>query len=258
MTQKPYSKGSKLTIEKSIRAAVFELLDKNPLLSARNICRILELDYNYYKRYVWKLKSVWKTLPRNEHGSKCSKHGWRGWTYLPDEIRADQKWHGALRLKAVHNGWIQSKSRNRFLLFKDRVYGRLEWFETGRVNLQVRSPANRGRALQLLCLGFSHTGLITDLKLLVPMLEAVRFKSAHYIFGTDERLPQLTIDLFRKSNGITIKVGDRSHPHAVEVIAEYPDWAEQNERLFQNVMELLREAVARRPDRPDRSDRYVS
>jgi len=45
---------------------------------------------------------------------------------------------------------------------------------------------------------------------------------------------------------------DRSIPHAVEVIAKYPDWAEQNERLFQNVMELMIEVVARRLDRPVR------
>ena len=30
-----------------------------------------------------------------------------------------------------------------------------------------------------------------------------------------------------EENLITIKVGGRSHPHAVEVIAEYPDWLKE-------------------------------
>jgi hypothetical protein len=32
---------------------------------------------------------------------------------------------------------------------------------------------------------------------------------------------------FAKSNGVVIKVGDASHPNAVEVVTCYPDWAER-------------------------------
>jgi hypothetical protein len=52
-------------------------------------------------------------------------------------------------------------------------------------------------------------------------------------------LPRLTIDLLAKSNGVIIKVGDRSHPHAAEVIACYPDWAERNERLLEQLNDAL-------------------
>ncbi|RLI44110.1 hypothetical protein DRO69_08125 [Candidatus Bathyarchaeota archaeon] len=45
----------------------------------------------------------------------------------------------------------------------------------------------------------------------------------------------MTIDLFAKSNGVVVKVGDVSHPDAVEVLALYPDWAERNERLLRQV-----------------------
>ncbi|MDI6690975.1 MAG: hypothetical protein QME50_03790 [Candidatus Bathyarchaeota archaeon] len=115
----------------------------------------------------------------------------------------------------------------------DRL-GRLQWFRSGRVNLFVRKPANLGKAYQLICNGFSFTGLITDMKVLERVLASVRFKGAHYVFPTEERLPRLTIDLFAKSNGVLTKVGDASHPNSVEVIAYYPDWAERNERLFLN------------------------
>lgn len=133
--------------------------------------------------------------------------------------------------------------------------GRLQWFETGRVNLYVCKPANLGRAYQLLCNGFSFTGLITDIKVLEQLLSTVRFKGAHYVFSVGERLPRLTIDLFAKSNGIIIKVGDATHPDAVEVVACYPDWAERNERLFEQLNEtlkrLLEPAMPKRFEKPD-------
>jgi hypothetical protein len=110
----------------------------------------------------------------------------------------------------------------------------------GRVNLHVRRPANIGRAYQLVCNGFSFTGLITNVKVLEGVLACVKFKGAHYVFETEHRLPRLVIDLFAKSNGVVIKVGDASHPHAVEVVTGYPDWAERNGHMLEEIRRLLR------------------
>lgn len=88
------------------------------------------------------------------------------------------------RSVALREGWIASKARNKWLLWKDRL-GRLQWFETGRVNLYVRRPANLGKAYQLVCNGFSFTGLLTNLEVLEQVLVSVRFKGAHYVFNTD-------------------------------------------------------------------------
>lgn len=118
--------------------------------------------------------------------------------------------------------------------------GRLQWFETGRVNLYVRRPANLGRAYPLVCNVFSFTGLITDVKVLEGVLDSVRFKGAHYVFETDNRLPRLVIGLFAKSKGVVVKVGDASHPNAVEIVTCYPDWAERNERMLEEIRGLLR------------------
>ena len=214
----------------SLRQTVFNLLNKNPLLTAKPLCKLLGLPYRRYGNYVNDLKYQWKSHYRNERGSKCSLHGWRGWCYLPS---------GLDRGVAIATGWVETKARNRWLLWKDRL-GRLQWFETGRVNLYVRKPANLGKAYQLICNGFSFTGLVTDIKILEKVLSSVRFKGAHYVFPTEQRLPRLTIDLFAKSNGVIIKVGDRSHPHAVEVIACYPDWAERNERLLEQLNDTLK------------------
>ena len=233
----------------SIRQRVFSLLDKNPLLTAKPLCRLLGLNYQNHYRYVAKLRSHWKYYHRNERGSKCSIHAWRGWCHVPT---------GLDREAAVSAGWHVTRARNRWLLWKDRL-GRLQWFETDRVNLYVRKPANLGRAYQLVCNGFSFTGLVTDMKALERVLESVRFKGAHFVFDAKERLPYLVIDLFSKSNGVIIKVGDRTHPTGVEVIAEYMDWAERNEHLGEQLLTALNRLVSSPSRRLElaKEDRFV-
>jgi len=217
----------------SVRQHVFGELDKNAILTPFQLCQILQINYKHWHQTVANYKTQWRYTHKNEQGSKCSLHGWRGWCYLPGEVAA------GIRTRAVSVGWVETKARNKWLLWKGRL-GRLQWFETGRVNLYVRKPANLGKAYQLICNGFSFTGLVTDIKVLEQVLASVRFKGAHYVFPTEQRLPRLTIDLFAKSNGVIIKVGDRSHPHAVEVVACYPDWAERNERLLEQLNDTLR------------------
>jgi len=181
----------------SIKDSVSKLLDENPLLTAKPLCKLLNLPWPQYQSYTNNLRSRWLSSPRNERGSKCSIHGWRGWCYLAPNIS------GGIRSHAVEVGWVETRARNRWLLWKDRL-GRLQWFETGRVNLYVRKPANLGKAYQLVCDGFSFTSLITDMKVLESVLKSVRFKGAHFVFDTKERLPYLVIDLFGKSNGVVI------------------------------------------------------
>ena len=67
------------------------------------------------------------------------------------------------------------------------------------------------------------------------VLASLKFRGAHYVFDSGHPLPKMTIDAFSKSKGITIKIGDKSHPKAVEVIAAYPDWAERNEYLLEEI-----------------------
>jgi len=228
-SEKSLRKQGKHLFEGTIKKSVFKQLDKNPLLTAKPLCKLVGLPWPEYRNYVNKLRSTWLGLPKNERGSKCLIHGWRGWCYLPSSVE---------RATAVEVGWVETRARNRMLVWRDRL-GRLEWFETNRVNLWVRKPANLGKAYQLVCNAFSFTGLITDIKILEKVLASVRFKGAHYVFPTEQRLPRLTIDLFAKSNGVIIKVGDRSHPHAVEVVACYPDWGERCEAAVQRFIQVL-------------------
>ena len=143
------------------------------------------------------------------------------------------------RKTAPVQGWSLSKSRNRFLLWRDARLGRMQWFETNRVSLYVRKPFSPARAKQLFCQGFFANGLVKDIKVLEPILQSIKFKSAHFVFKTFQRLPKMDIHLFRESNGVFIKLGDRSHPHSLEVILSYMDWAERWERLAEKQLEAL-------------------
>jgi hypothetical protein len=202
----------------SIRQRVFALLDENPYLTAKAICEKMKLHYRQHGNYINKLKSKWKSYRQEQRGSDCSSiHCWHGWCRVPDYVD---------RTQALEVGWKHTKAKNRFLLWKEKR-GRMQWFETGRVNLYVKSPVNLGKIKQLVCNGFGFTGLIFDDRVLQKVLDTIHVTGEHYVFETGRTLPKKTINHFNKSRGLTIKIGDKSHPKAVEVISSVPDWAEK-------------------------------
>jgi hypothetical protein len=71
-----YSKSSN---SNNLRKQIFDLLDgeghSNPLLSPKQICKLLDLSYKQYHNYVSKTKWEWKYYYKNERGSKCSSLG---------------------------------------------------------------------------------------------------------------------------------------------------------------------------------------
>lgn len=221
---------SQIGQSQSIKEDVEDLLDKNPLLKPKDLCRLLGLSYQKYRDYVSHVRSRLKSDYRNGLGLKClSFHGVHGWVTVPSAVD---------RGRAASVGWVQSHARNRMLVWKDEL-GRLEWFETGRCKVWVRKLANRGRALQLVCNGFSLSGLVSDMKVLDGILASLRLKGGTAVVETGERLPYLVVDLFRISNGVKIKSGDSSHPTCFEIEFSYPDWAERNERLLQDLLRSL-------------------
>jgi hypothetical protein len=214
----------------SIRQRVYALLDKNPHHTAKSICEKLKLPYYQYRNYMYKTKSEWKSYRQKQRGSNCSSiHSWRGWCCVPDYVDRDL---------ALEVGWKLSKAKNRWLLWKEKR-GRMMWFETGRVNLYVASPFNLGKLKQLICNGFGFTGLIFDDRVLQKVLDTIHATGAHYVFETRNPLPKKTINHFKKSHGLTIKIGDTSHPKAVEVISSVPDWAEKFEFFIDRISDFF-------------------
>lgn len=225
--------------EETIKDKVWALLDKNPLLLPKQICNLLHLNYNDYSNYVTFQRSKWKEYTKNKQALKgLSFHNWHGWIYVPSTVD---------RVLAVKSGWVRTRAKNRYLLWKDGKLGRLEWFETGRVKVWVKKPASLGKAYQLLADAFFKTALIFDIRVFEPFLKSLRFKGAHAVLDVGERLPYARIDFLKLSNGIVIKIGDTTHPTGIEVEFCYPTWGEANERLLSEILKSLKGEIPSRP-----------
>lgn len=224
---------------RSLREAVFIQLNENELITAKEICKNLGINYERHKRTVWNYCSEWRTSLRKGKGSTPQNfrlHKPRAWVYV-DRL--------GLKFEELESyGWTETKMTNGAFMFRSPEIGVMWLFpSTGRVSLQIRKPYNRGRFLQLFCNGFSMNGLISDMKILDGLLQSIRFKGAHAVFPTDEKLPYMVIDAFKLSNGIVIRIGDKSHRRGVEVEFCYPNFAEKAEVQIQKNSALLTELL---------------
>jgi hypothetical protein len=215
----------------NIRHQVFALLDKNPLLTAKSMVKLLEMSpeqAKYYQGYLRKLKYDWKCDHPKQRGSIRS---------VPDDVHNAffvGKLNLAIEKLSSGSGWVQTKSRNKFLLFRNKL-GRIRYFRTGTVELYVRKPANLGKAMQLFCDGFTKNRLVTDILVIEDFQKSLRIRGFHAVFNTDERLPYLKIPLFKGSNGIEVLLGDRTHPNSVELVVNYLDQVEQTKLLIEEL-----------------------
>jgi hypothetical protein len=213
------------------RKQVFALLDKDPLLTAQKIAVIMGLsvsEYNRLKGYIRKLKCDWKRHHENERGLIRS---------CPDDVH-NAFFVGKLNLDIgklnFSSGWLKTKSRNKFWLWKDGL-GRIRVFETGTVELYVRKPASLGKAMQLFCNAFTWTKIVTDLAVIDEFQKGLRIRGFHAVFNTPQRLPYMKVRLFKGTNGIELLLGDRTHPNGVELVVNYIDQVEQAKSLVENL-----------------------
>lgn len=224
----------------SIRQQIFALLEKNHGLSPSNMCRILALNYREHGATVRQYKSDWRREYKNRPALKClNYHKARGWVYALKSFERGE--HGSRERAILYQfGWRQTEARNRMLLYKDPI-GRLEWFETGRINIWINKPSSWGRVKQLLANGFYKPGIIQDVEKFDMWAGAVRFKGAHATLDLGEPLPYSKVDFLKESLGVVVKTGDVSHPSCLEIEFTYPDWAEKNEMLFEQNMKAIKQ-----------------
>ena len=216
-------------IHTSIRKRTFKFLEKNHDLKPSDLCTLLGISYQIYGPTITQYRRQWKCEYKNRLGLKCLKfHAARGWIYALKLIERT----AALGRSDVTGGvWRLSRSRNRMFVWKD-AYGRLEWFETGRINLWIRKPATPGKVKQLLAGAFYATGLVSDIQVFHLWANSARFKGAHAELDLGQHLPYARVDFLKDSLGVVVKMGDASHPTSLEIEFVYPDWAERNERLL--------------------------
>lgn len=220
----------------SLRQQVFALLTQYPTLKPKAICGLLHTDKVDYVRH---LRSEWIHDYLFGLGSKLpspSYHRAKYWVYV-DRF-------GLSREKALQAGWVESKNRNKVLVFHDEDYGRIEWhFKSGRVNMQPRQPSNLGRVQGLFCRGFfnAKAALIETMPLLTLVLGEIRFKGATKVWDGIYHGKPIVIEDFRLSNGVVIKAGDLSHREGIEVEYCLPDWAERSEAQLARSSKILEE-----------------
>jgi hypothetical protein len=219
----------------NIRQQVFKLLDKDPLLTASSIAKLLGYtieETKYYQGYLRKLKYDWKHYHKKQLGSIRS---------VPDDLHR-AFFVGKLNLPIEKldfvSGWSRTESKNHFRLFRNQL-GRIRFFGTGTVELYVRKPANLGKAMQLFCDGFTKNRVVTDILVIEAFQKSLRIRGFHAVFETDERLPYLKIPLFKGSNGIEVILGDRTHPNSAELIVNYMDQVEQAKSLIEELSKVF-------------------
>ena len=197
------------------------------------MCKDLGISDAYYKankQYLYNLISDAKLNYQNRQGLKSLNfHNWRGFLYATKSLD---------RVEAVKVGWVPTKAKNHMLVFKNDL-GRLQWHETGRINVWIKKPVSDGKKLQLLSDAFFRNGLIYDIHVFQQWSRTLKLKGVHCTVDTGEKLPYLKVDAFQKTNGTILLLGDRSHPTSAELIVNYPDWAERNEAMAESMKCML-------------------
>jgi hypothetical protein len=241
----------------SLRQRVFKELDKNPKLKPKMLVTILSksgfegLNYRENGQTVRQYKADWKRQYKSGVAlNGLNFHKCRCWVYVPGFVDRGKALGRGCSVKGSATGvvcWRPTKMRNRAFVFDCRAaeLGRLEWFETGRVNVWVKSPASWGKVKQLLSYGFFVSGLIGDVRVFDLWVETVKFKGAELTVDVGVRVPYFKVDVLKESNGVTVLGGDESHPTCIEIPFGYPDWAERNERLLEESRRVNADLVRR-------------
>lgn len=145
----------------TLKERVFIKLAKYPNISPKELCRLLDKNYAKYgdtvKTYKWQYKKSKSQIGLHSKSPKSHK--------ARAICRALKSMN---RGSALEVGWFQTKNRNRCLIFKDRNYGRIEWWESGTILVSIKKPQTMARVKTFLCKAFFETGLIQSSKILSP------------------------------------------------------------------------------------------
>jgi hypothetical protein len=116
----------------------------------------------------------------------------RAFCYVPKSL--DRKQFGNQVVpQALAAGWIQSRNKNRELIWKDRQLGRIEWWETGKILETIKKPHTLLRAKKLLGRAFFDADLIRDTRIAAAFLDSVRWHGSHDVYEYAERLPYISL-----------------------------------------------------------------
>jgi hypothetical protein len=218
----------------SLRKRVFKLLDKDPLLKPKEICKLLDgITYKQNGEVVTQYKKQWKKEYKSQRGLIRS---------CPDDVH-NAFYKGMLKgVKDVLSklpslvgvsSWKLSRAKNKYWVFKSEL-GRIRFFETGTVELWVRKPASDGKALQLFSHAFTWTKLVDSIQV-VEGFQKTLMRKMHTLFDYGQRVPYMKVTAFQGSHRFTYVSGDKSHPTCGEFMFEYHAEVEGARRLFEQM-----------------------
>jgi len=215
----------------TLKERVFLKLDKYPNISPKELCNLLGLNYRKYGGSVRSYKYQYrKRESKNRQVLKSlNYHNVRYFGYALKSIDRDL---------GVTVGWKETKAKNRMLTWKNKL-GRIEWFETGRINAWIKKPATLGKMKQLLADAYFRTGLVFDINIFGEWVENFRLKGFHLVLDTGEQLPYAKISNLKNDTGVVATIGDASHRTGLELQVVLPDWREKQDHLQELMIKQL-------------------
>lgn len=203
------------------RRKVEKLLNENPHLSTQDIEQKLHgSDTKLASQTIKNYASNWRQYSRN--GAVPRLHS--GFGQLESGFDAGL-WEVALSFEH----WHVSKNKNRERLWFENGIT-VGWHRSGTVVFRFKGSRPRGHILGvfshafwqvLLSTGRSERELSDFLK---ALFEEKYRETHHYVFETERPQPKMKIDHFENRYGLTIKLGDGSHPTSLEVEEKEPPW----------------------------------
>lgn len=220
---------------KSGRQAVFDFLSENKYLSFGSIRQKLvkhtafgDLKDQTIRNYM----SAWN-IQYSKLGKVPKFH--RGLGILESGFD-DGLWD-----KAPNFNWQISHNRNRERL-RSKCGISLGWHRNGTVVFRFKGFRPQGHLLTAFIQSFLDVVIASGLNEIeaINYLQALfkeyyRTISFHSTIETGQILPKTKINDFKKSHGIIIKLGDGSHPTAVEIEQTEPFWFNKIEEIIDNL-----------------------
>ncbi len=210
----------------NLKATLFDYWNAFPNASIKDTAKFFDISYVKRKKVLWKYHSLWRTrygfgkVPKNLKKNNQAIHRGKWETWVPPSVN---------RKNVKKLGWNLSSNRNKMLWF-DGEFGSIFWHYNGHVILMLHLGfVKKGCAKQLFCKGFNR--LLSD-DVLASCLTKINHVGGHFTMQTDRRMPNMQISNFKKSHGINIKLGDRSHPNSVEIEYSVPEFLEPIKKMF--------------------------
>jgi len=213
------------------RQAVFRFLYENPYHTLGSLKKMLREKTDFVDLKDQTIRNYMTQYRRLYSCSGVVPRLHRGFGVLKSEF------DGGLWEVAPCFGWRVSRNRNRERLWSQSGIT-LGWHRNGTVVFRFKGFRPQGHLLtafihafwkMFLSSGKAQHEVFNYLETLFK--ERYSQKGFDFVYETWRPLPKLTVKDFHKSYGITIKLGDGSHPTALEVEQREPFWFSKIEKI---------------------------